>query len=160
MCSMKKKFDVKSDGTSRKIFLKTIMNFLKLLLVITLISILCKKIVKSRVPDDGLFKQSGRKRTCHCGYGGFCPGTYYDPKESCFCQELSRSILYEECEHCEKKNSCLIINHCERKPCTNGGTCFPLFGSFYCHCTEGYHGQTCLEKFGPEEKRKYTNDRR
>lgn len=161
MCSMKKIFDVKSDGTSPYIFLKVIMNFLTLFLLISFISISsCKNIGKSRATNFEIWQATGKKRNCRCGFGGYCPwNNYDDPKENCFCKIVSGSV-YETCDYCSAPRSCGLINYCKRNPCANGGSCSQTFGSFYCRCKNNYHGQTCRKKFGPKEKRKFTNVRR
>lgn len=35
------------------------------------------------------------------------------------------------------------VNECLTSPCSNGGTCRNLPGSFVCQCAPGWTGQTC-----------------
>lgn len=37
----------------------------------------------------------------------------------------------------------LMRDHCKSYPCQNGGTCFNMFETFRCECTESYEGPTC-----------------
>lgn len=37
----------------------------------------------------------------------------------------------------------LTKDHCKSYPCQNGGTCFNMFDTFRCECTENWEGPTC-----------------
>lgn len=43
----------------------------------------------------------------------------------------------------ENLNKQLSIDRCRINPCQNGGSCFNLFNSFRCECTESFEGPTC-----------------
>jgi cubilin len=37
----------------------------------------------------------------------------------------------------------LLKDHCKSYPCQNGGTCFNMFETFRCECTENWEGPMC-----------------
>lgn len=37
----------------------------------------------------------------------------------------------------------LMRDHCKSYPCQNGGTCFNMFETFRCECTDSWEGPTC-----------------
>lgn len=37
----------------------------------------------------------------------------------------------------------LMRDHCKSYPCLNGGTCFNMFETFRCECTDSWEGPTC-----------------
>lgn len=37
----------------------------------------------------------------------------------------------------------LTKDYCKSYPCKNGGTCFTMFDTFRCECTENWEGPTC-----------------
>lgn len=39
----------------------------------------------------------------------------------------------------------LTRDHCKSYPCQNGGTCFNMFETFRCECTESWEGPTCSD---------------
>lgn len=39
----------------------------------------------------------------------------------------------------------LMRDHCKSYPCQHGGTCFNMFDTFRCECTENWDGPTCSE---------------
>ena len=43
------------------------------------------------------------------------------------------------------------VNECEDDICQHGGSCDNLYGSFFCNCTENYHGNYCEYKVMVEE---------
>uniref|UniRef100_A0A8C9W046 Neurogenic locus notch homolog protein 1 n=1 Tax=Scleropages formosus TaxID=113540 RepID=A0A8C9W046_SCLFO len=41
-------------------------------------------------------------------------------------------------------NTCQQADPCASNPCANGGQCTPFESYYICHCTEFFHGQTCM----------------
>lgn len=41
----------------------------------------------------------------------------------------------------------LMQDHCKSYPCQNGGTCFNMFETFRCECTDSWEGPTCTLDF-------------
>jgi cubilin len=39
----------------------------------------------------------------------------------------------------------LMRDHCKSYPCQHGGTCFNMFDTYRCECTENWEGPTCSE---------------
>lgn len=91
---------------------------------------------------------------CCVGPPSICGDGYADYDEDCDDGNLeegdgcSSECIVEEGFVCEgdQPSICTNLNECKTRPCSHGGTCENIPGSFTCDCTgTGYIGETCDE---------------
>lgn len=74
-----------------------------------------------------------------CGLGGGCERHKQGVGGYCNCSYTQTLFKEDSFGNCSE-----IVKYCSQKDiCSNNGTCYDVFSSFYCSCIEGCYGKHC-----------------